>query len=323
MKFNGLVPAVFTPMHADGSVNVQPIPAIVDYVLANNCCGIYICGSTGEAASLTCRERMTVAEHYVAAVRGRIPTIVNVGHDCLADAQCLAAHAREIKADMISAYQPNYFRCENLDALLSCIKEICRGAPDLPFIYYHTPRTGSGFDMYEFLKAGKECIPNLAGIKFSTPNIHEYQECLLCQNGRFSMFFGTDEMLLSALCVGSKASIGTSFSFAAPILNRVISCYRRGDMAGAQKWQGCSVAMTRIIFRHRGLPAFKAMMKLVGLDCGPTRLPLVALTDAETASLKRELEEIGFFSWLEPDDKPRRVMEVRSANIEQNQSVRR
>ncbi|MBN2211612.1 MAG: dihydrodipicolinate synthase family protein [Sedimentisphaerales bacterium] len=322
MKFNGLVPAVFTPMHADGSLNLDIIPAIVDHVLANNCCGVYICGSTGEAASLTCQERMLVAEHYINAVKGRIPTIVNVGHDCLADAQRLATHARDIKADMISAYQPNYFRCESLNALLACIKEICRGAPDLPFIYYHTPRAGSSFDMYEFLKAGKECIPSLAGIKFSTTNIHEYQECLLCQNGRFCMFFGTDPMLLSALSVGSKASIGTSFSFAAPVLNRVISCYRRGDMSGAQKWQGCSVAMTRILFKHRGLPAFKAMMKLIGLNCGPTRLPLVALIDAETASLKQELEEIGFFDWLEPDDKLHRVMEVKPEIIEQNRMVR-
>ncbi len=323
MKFNGLVPAVFTPMHPDGSLNLEPVEAIVEHVLADNGCGIYICGSTGEAPSLTCQERMTVSEHYVAAVRGRIPAIVNVGCDCLSDARRLAAHAREIKADMISAYQPSYFRCENLQALLASIKEICRGAPDLPFIYYHTPRAGSNFDMFEFLKAGKESIPSLAGIKFSTTSIHEYQECLMCQNGRFSMFFGTDQMLLSALCVGSKASIGTSFSFAAPVLNRVISCYRRGDMAGAQKWQGHCVEMMRVVSRHRGLPAFKAMMKLIGLDCGPTRLPLVALSDTETASLQRGLEEIGFFDWLAPDEKPQRVMEIKTITIDEKLSVRK
>ncbi len=71
------------------------------------------------------------------------------------------------------------------------------------------------------------------------------------------------------------------------------------------------------------MPAFKAMMKLIGLDCGPTRLPLVALSDTETASLQRGLEEIGFFDWLAPDEKPQRVMEIKTITIDEKLSVRK
>jgi len=213
---------------------------------------------------------------------------VQVGHNSLAEARNLAAHAQAIGADAISAIPPTYFTIDSLGTLIDCLVEIASAAPQLPFYYYHIPQiTGVNFDMVEFLRHGAERIPSLAGIKYAAFKIFELQACLEFQNGRFDIPFGCDEMLFSGLGAGAVGAVGSTFNFAAPLYHRIITAFREGNVDEARAYQSLAVNMIRLCYRYRGMSAIKAIMKLIGLDCGPNRLPHVTLKPDELEALRK------------------------------------
>ncbi len=299
MRIEGLVAATFSPMNQDGSLNLSQVPGIVEHLIGDGIAGLYVCGSTGEGPLMSGHERRQVAEAYIAAVAGRIPVIVQIGHDSLAEARELAEHAQDCGADAISAITPRYFGCDSVDTLVACLEEATSSVPDMPFFYYHIPAlSGISFDMLKFLQKAPKRISGFAGIKYSALTVHEYQECLDCAGDEYTILFGCDEMLLSSLAVGGYGAVGSTFNFAAPLYNGIIDAYRRSDLACAQDLQLKSVKMIHMLYdRYRGQPGFKAIMGLLGCDCGPNRLPLRALSDAENKQLPIDLEQIGFFNW--------------------------
>lgn len=299
LRLTGLIAATFTPLHPDGALALERVGPMVEQLLADGVSGLYVAGSTGEGVSLTTEERMAVAAAFEQAAQGRVPVVVQVGHNSLAEARRLAGHAQQIGAAAISATPPTYFKPETVEALVECLAEITAGAPGLPFYYYHIPmKTGVLLDMTELLRVGGSRLPTLNGIKFTSSAVHEFQAALEFDGGRFDALWGLDEMLLSALSVGARGAVGSTYNLAAPLYRRLIAALDRGDRAEAARCQSQSVAMVRAIVRFPGgIPAQKAMMKMIGHDCGPPRLPLKALDSDQTARLHQELTDIGFFQW--------------------------
>src|SRR5262245_50584841 len=174
LRLTGLTAAVFTPLRADGSLHLEQVGPIVEQLLRDGVSGIYAVGSTGEGVSLTTEERQEVAAAYVKAAAGRVPVVVQVGHNSLAEARRLAAHAARGGAAAISATPPTYFKPETTDALVDCLAEITAGAPGLPFYYYHIPaKTGVAVDVTDLLRVGGRRLPTLHGVKFTSPALHE------------------------------------------------------------------------------------------------------------------------------------------------------
>jgi N-acetylneuraminate lyase len=292
-------------MQEDGSLNLAQIPLIVDYLIEAGISGLYICGATGEGPSLSSEERKAIADTYVKATAGRLTTIVQIGHNSLAEARDLASHTESIGADAISVMPPLCYKFNSVKTLIDCLAHISDAAPTMPLFYYHIPSlTGMSFDMVEFLREGGRRIPNLAGIKYTHSALEEYQTCLQLNNQRFNVLFGRDEMLLGALAVGAKGAIGSTYNIAGPVYRKVIAAFERGDLDQARKHHSLAIEMIRICLRCHGLPAFKAVMKLLGMDCGPNRLPLETLTPDKVESLKQELDAIGFFDWALPQKEP-------------------
>jgi N-acetylneuraminate lyase len=292
-------------MHEDGSLNLSQVPPLVDHMLRCGLSGLYVLGSTGEGVSLTSEERRQTAEAFVTAAEGRLKIAIQVGHNSLREARALAAHAQQIGADAVSAVAPSYFNITSLEILAECMAEVAAGAPELPFYYYHIPAmTGLTVDMARFLPLAAERIENLAGAKFTAPQIDVLQACVQLDDGRFDMLFGMDEMLLAGLTVGACGAVGTTYSFAAPLYHRIIEAFASGDLATARRWQATAVQMIRTV---QAFPnhVFKSVMKMVGVDCGPVRLPLVSLADADQQRLRGELESIGFFNWALAAEGPR------------------
>jgi N-acetylneuraminate lyase len=296
----GLVPAVFTPMRANGDVNLELIPTLTDQLIAEGASALYVCGSTGEGPSLMREERKAVAEAYVQAAAGRIPVMIQVGHNSIRESQLLAAHAQEIGADVISAVPPSYFKAASLDNLMDILADILDAAPELPFYYYHIPRLSSAdIDVVKMLEMSADRLPTLVGVKYSDFTVFEMQECLSVDNGRYNMLFGSDEMLLSGLVAGAHGAVGSTYNFAMPLYKRVVAAFERGDIAEAQREQALAVRMVRRTLPF-GNPALKCIMKFIGLDCGPARLPQIVLTPAKEDALRHSMEEIGFFDWGHP-----------------------
>jgi N-acetylneuraminate lyase len=296
MHLSGLIAATFTPMRPDGSLNLEMAKPIVEHLISKGVSGLYVCGSTGEGPCLTTDERKRTAAAYVEATARRLPVVVQVGHSSVTEARDLAAHAQQIGADATSAVAPYYFKPSSVHVLADCLAEIAGGAPKLPFYYYHIPElSGVHANMVELLEHAPAKIPNFAGIKFTAPFINEFQTLIAASKGRFDILFGRDEMLMSGLSGGAAGAVGSTYNFAAPIYRRVIEAFQRGDVKEANRCQGLSVEMVNIVLRYRGHAGLKATMSLLGLDCGPGRLPIVSLKPEEIESMRRELEGIGFF----------------------------
>ncbi len=294
-QLTGLVAAVFTPMHDNATLNLGRVEPIVEHLIGIDVAGLYVCGTTGEGPSLSTEEREAVAAAYVSAARGRIPVVIQVGHTSVQEAARLAAHAQAIGAWAISAVAPWYFKPASIEVLIDCLATITATAPDLPFYYYHQPAlTGVQLPMLELLRLGPERLPTLAGIKYSAQKVDEFQACVEFAGGRYDILFGCDEMLLSALAVGARAAVGSTYNCLAPLYRRVIEAFERGDLAEARRCQGLAVKLVHTIVRYQGHAGLKAAMTLIGIDCGPPRLPVAALQAKEVEQLRQELDALGF-----------------------------
>ncbi len=297
-RYTGLIAATFTPMNDDGTLKLDRAAPMVEFLQRSGIKALYVVGSTGEGVSLSARERRQAADAFVRAARGRMPVIVQVGHTSLTEARELAAHAQEIGADAVSAVPPFYFKPSSAANLADCMAEIAKGAPGLPFYYYHVPAiTNVGLDLVEFIRLARKRVPTFAGIKYTAPTVHEYVACVTEAGDDLDIFWGVDEMLLFGLTAGARGAVGSTYNYAAPVYRHVIEAFERGQIDEARVWQGRSVEMIRRILDAGGLASQKAVMRLIGQDCGPTRLPLTPLSSEQVDRLAGRLREIGYFEW--------------------------
>ena len=300
-RLTGLVAATHTPFRQDGSLNVAGVEPLAEHLLRNNIRLAFVGGSTGEFASLNAGERRDLAQRWAEVARGtELRIVVHVGSNCLADARMLAAHAESIGALAVSALAPSYFKPASIDSLIACCREISSASPNTPFYFYDIPSmTGVCLSMPNFLELAPEHIPNLVGLKFTNSDLMAYQQCLRAAQGRFDVPYGTDECLLAALALGAKGAVGSTYNFAAPIYNRLLASFQRGDLESARQEQFRSVQLVQILSRRGFLGSSKALMNTLGVDVGPTRLPNSNLNKSQVDDLRRDLEQSGFFDWIQ------------------------
>jgi N-acetylneuraminate lyase len=301
-RIQGLVAATHTPFHADGSLNLSVVEKQAAHLQNTGVSHAFIGGTTGECSSLMLEERRALAVRWFEVTRdSALKVIVHVGSNCLADSRILTAQAQELGAVAVSAFAPCYFKPNSVATLVDSMAQIASAAPELPFYYYEIPTmTGIALSPSEFLAQAANRIPNLAGIKFTSSNLMEYQLCRNSHDGGFDIPFGFDEMMLGALALGATGAVGSSFNFAAPIYNRLITAHQRGDLVAARDEQMRSVRTIQKLAARGYMGAAKAVMKMLGVDVGPPRLPTVALDSNQTDALGSELEAMGFFEWVKP-----------------------
>jgi len=297
-SFNGFIAPPPTPMAEDGGLRPEVIETQAAALVANGVAGAFVCGTTGEGVSLTVDERMQVARRWREVAPEGFRVIVHVGALALPDAQALAGHAADIGADAVAALPPLYFKPATVDDLLAWLAEIASAAKHLPLFYYHMPDfTGVGLPLNELLAAAEKRLPALAGAKFTYENLCEFRLCLQVGGGRYELFYGRDQMLLAALATGARGAIGSTYNFAAPLYRRLVDAWARGDLDAARADQTRSAEMIAVLRRRGGLAAIKAVMKMVGVDCGPVRAPLRQPAAEQIDALAAELEGIGFFDY--------------------------
>ncbi|NLW86262.1 MAG: dihydrodipicolinate synthetase [Planctomycetes bacterium] len=296
-KTEGLIAAPFTAFHQDGSLDLSVIQRQAEGLVRAGVRGAFICGTTGESLSLTLDERRLVAQRWVEVAGSELTIIVHTGHNCLSDARALAQHAQEIGAAATGAFGPGYFRPSCLADLVEWCAAVAGGAPNIPFYYYHIPSlTGLHFSMPGLLTAAAGRIANLGGLKFTHENMMEYSQALAAVGGRYDVLFGRDEALLSALAVGARGAVGSTYNYSAPVYLRVMEAFDAGRMDDARRHQAKAVEFIDLLIEYGGLPAGKAIMKMSGVDCGPVRLPLRSLDDEQYRRLHDRLDAAGFFA---------------------------
>lgn len=300
LTLRGLVAATHTPFHSDGSLNLLAVDNQAEHLRASGVETAFIGGTTGESSSLTLDERRALTGRWMKVVPGsHLRVVVHVGANCLADARNLAAQAQELGASAVAALSPSYFKPANADALVDSMAQIAEAAPDLPFYYYEIPAlTALTVSPSQFLAKAADRIPNLAGIKFTSNNLMEFQLCRQFQDGAFDIPFGYDEVLLAGLSLGAKGAVGSTYNFAAPIYLRLIKAFEAGDFETARKEQFRSVQFISALVSRGFMGSAKAVMEMLGVEVGPPRLPNTALSPEQFAALRKDLETMGFFDWI-------------------------
>ena len=298
-KIKGLIDAPFTPFYEDGSLNLAPIPEYAALLARNGLKGVFINGSSGEGYMLTEEERMQLAEAWMAAVPKDFKVIVHVGSTSVMSSRRLAEHAQKIGAWGIGAMATPFPKIGNIEQLCRYCEEIASAAPELPFYYYHIPAFNGAFlSVYDFLKAVDGRIPNFAGIKYTFESLYEYNRCRRYQNGKFDMLHGQDETILPCLAMGgAQGGIGGTTNYNGRCLTGILEAWEKGDLEKARQLQDFAQDVIDVICNFRGnIVGGKRIMKLIGLDLGPNRVPFMSVTDEEEQELRRQLEAIDFFA---------------------------
>lgn len=307
----GLIDAPFTPFNEDGSINLAPIPQYANMLAKNGLQGVFINGSSGEGYMLTVDERKQLAEAWLSAAKDIVTVdgaiepgvpfkvIVHVGSCCVRDAQELARHAQAHGAWGIGAMAPPFPKIGRVEELVKYCEEIASAAPELPFYFYHIPAFNGAFlPMVKVLEAVDGRIPNFAGIKYTFESIYEYNQCRLYGGGKYDMLHGQDETILPSLAMGgAQGGIGGTTNYNGRCLVDIIRAWKAGDLEKARELQNFAQEVINVICHFRGnIVGGKRIMKLIGLDLGPNRTPFQNVTAEEEVQLRKELEEINFFS---------------------------
>ncbi|XP_027038164.1 N-acetylneuraminate lyase-like isoform X2 [Pocillopora damicornis] len=267
-RIKGLIAATLTPFDDGGELNLSVIEVYAQHLQNENVKGLFVAGTTGESTLLTVEERKILAEKWIEVGKDRFEhIIIHVGTSNLKDSQELARHSENNRATAIALMATSFF----------------------------TPK--SVVLMEDFLKAAIPKIPTLAGVKFTSGDMFDLGRCLILEDQRFSIMFGGDEILISALAMGACASVGGTYNFAGKLHFRIMDAFDKGDMETARSEQYRSQAMVKLYCKYGGHAGVgKAIMRFLGLDLGPARSPL-SLSESQEAQLRDELGNIGFFTW--------------------------
>ncbi|MBX2818346.1 MAG: dihydrodipicolinate synthase family protein [Rhodothermaceae bacterium] len=296
---HGLIPAAYTPFHPDYSLNTDVIAQLVQLYIAQGCKTVFINGTTGEFASMSLNERIVVAESWIKH-KDTLSVWIHVGHTSQHEAIQLARHAHAIGAEAVSALAPYYFTPSSALGLVDFLLPIAKAAAPLPFYYYHIPSmTHSSIDMGEFIPIAVEQIPTFAGLKFSSPDLYTLQRARqaaqLESGSSIEILFGVDEMLLGALPFAIDGAIGSTYNFSSPLYNRLLMEYEHNKIDEAQKLQAQSAEIVREFHAYGGVSTGKAIMKMLGVSCGPPRPPLPTLSLAERNSVYEKIAPLEIF----------------------------
>ena len=298
-RITGLIDAPYAPFSADGEVNLGIIGKYAEMLVKNGMKGVFVNGSTGEGCNLDDSERMKIAEEWVKVSPAGFKVIVHVGTCPLRSAQILARHAQDIGAWGVGAMPAAFPNITSPKTLAKYCQEICRAADKIPFYYYHMPVfSRTCVSMVGLLREIDSLgVENFAGIKFTDEHLYEYNQCRLYAGGKYDILHGQDETALCSLVQGGAAGCicGTT-NYNGRVQNEILRAWQSGDIVRANEMQNYSQEVINIICKYRGnIVGGKRIMKLIGLDLGPNRLPFENLTPGEEAALKRDLEAIGFF----------------------------
>lgn len=307
---DGLVAAPFSPFDRLGNWNSEPVPEYAQYLLDNGVGGVFLNGTSAEFPSLTTNERERAVEVWLDALPSGVGVVVHVSHASFPEELRLAKHAADAGAGAVAVTSPAYFRPKTTADLVAHIAKLAEKV-DLPLYFYHVPElTGVNLPVIEFLElAGGEGgkgdeIPTLAGVKFTSNDLHDFQLCLNHAGGKFDVVYGFDELLAAALLLGAKAAIGSTYNFAAGLYLEVLMGLEARDLDRTRKAQLTSARMIRLLAGTGSFfSACKAVMRrVVGFDLGDVRTPLRRLPRRSVDALLAGLEEVGALRWIDRRD---------------------
>lgn len=288
--FSGLSVALVTPMNADGSLNADMLRKLVDFhVDAGTDCVVPV-GTTGESPTLTHEEHNQVIEVVCEQAAGRIKVMAGTGSNCTAEAIRMTQYAKDVGADGSLQVAP-YYNKPTQEGFFQHYKAISE-AVDLPSVLYNIPgRSAKNIEPDTICRIAEEC-PNVVAVKDATGSLDQASQILAASD--LTLLSGDDSMTLPLMSVGGSGVISVAGNLIPRDVLALVAAFRSGDIASAQQWHHKLFPLCRDMLGLSTNPIpVKSAMAMIGMDCGPLRLPMTALSEAESASLRKTLAAYG------------------------------
>lgn len=291
--FRGCGVALVTPFESGGDVNERVLRELVEFQISEGIDAVVMCGSTGEASTMTPEEQARVAEIAVGAAAGRVPVIVGVGGSDTAAVSRLAAHAAAAGADAILASGPPYNKPAQ-SGLLAHFRAIL-DASDRPMIVYNVPgRTACNILPTTIEELAED--PRVVGVKEASGDISQVAELSRRLAGRLAIYSGNDDQIVPVMALGGVGVISVVANLAPRDTTRLAHAFLDGDVEEARRLQLHYLPLIQTLFAEPNPVPVKAGVDALGFDVGGLRLPLTAVTSATLRTLLDRMREVGLFS---------------------------
>lgn len=233
--FTGAGVALITPMNEDGSVNYEKLRELLEFHVANKTDAIIICGTTGEASTLSDEEHLECIRFACEVINKRIPVIAGTGSNCTQSAIELSKEAEKSGVDGLLLVTP-YYNKATQNGLKAHYKAIAKEV-NVPIILYNVPsRTGTRLAPQTVVDLCHE-VPNIVGVKDATGDISEVAELMSLAKGTVDVYSGNDDQIVPVLSLGGKGVISVLSNILPKETHDMVASYLEGDVVKSCEMQ--------------------------------------------------------------------------------------
>lgn len=290
--FTGAGVAIVTPFKENGEVNYEEFAKQIELQIAGETDAIIVCGTTGEASTLSHEEHLDVIRYCVKVVNGRIPVVAGTGSNCTETAVYLSQEAEKAGADALLVVTP-YYNKATQKGLFEHFK-IVADSVKIPVILYNIPgRTGGVNILPETVVRLCTEVENIVGVKDATGNISQVAKMMSLANGKVDLYSGNDDQIVPMLSLGGKGVISVLSNIAPKQTHDICAKFFEGDVEGSRKIQLDAINLIDALFCEVNPIPVKKALNLMGLNAGILRRPLTEMEDANAAKLEKAMKEFG------------------------------
>ncbi len=289
--FKGACTALVTPMNPDFSVNYEKLEELIEFQIEGGIDALCICGTTGEASTLSHEEHIEVIAHAVKIAKKRVPIIAGAGSNSTDTAIYLSKEAEKVGADALLHVSPYY----NKSTQKGLIRHFSAVAEEtsLPILLYNIPgRTGVNIKPETQAYLMKN-VKNIVGVKEASGNIADIAKLKSLIGDAGDIYSGNDDQIVPLLSLGGAGVISVLSNVEPKYTHELVYKYLEGDTAGSLKLQLDAFDLIEALFCEVNPIPVKTAMNLMGLDVGPVKLPLCEMEAANEQRLKKALEDFG------------------------------
>ena len=288
--FTGAGVALVTPMHPDGSVNFEKMRELIEFQLKNDTDALIICGTTGEATTISDADQIECVRFAKEVAAGRVPVIAGAGSNDTAHCIELAVACEKAGADAVLLVTPYYNKATQKGLILhyTAIAE----SISIPIILYNVPgRTGCNLAPKTVLELSK--VKNIVAVKEASGNLSQVAEIAALVGPDFDIYSGNDDQILPILSLGGKGVISVLSNVAPKQTHDMVMHYLNGDTKAATKLQLDAIELIGALFCEVNPIPVKTALNLMGFGVGACKLPLCEMEPKNLETLKTALKNYG------------------------------
>ncbi|WP_070000798.1 4-hydroxy-tetrahydrodipicolinate synthase [Cellulosilyticum sp. I15G10I2] len=284
--FEGAGVAIVTPFYENGDINFGKLEELIDFQLQNSTDAIIICGTTGEASTMSDDEHLECIKVAVDRVKGRVPVVAGTGSNDTRHGIELTKRAKTLGADASLQVTP-YYNKATQKGLIEHFTAIAK-ASNLPMILYSVPsRTGVNITPNTAYELSKYDF--VIGLKEATGNIAQVAQIAAKCGDNLPLYSGNDDQIIPILSLGGKGVISVLSNIAPKQTHDIVKLYLGGQTKEALKLQLDLVPLIEALFCEVNPIPVKEALNLMGFNVGPCRLPLSSMEENNIAQLKQAL----------------------------------